>query len=173
VRRALLGALEVLLLPTIGLAVAVLLAPGRAELAVHVYVLVILGATMVALVSAIRDAAQPAVEPSLFELGLRKHTGRHERLPDLARLEREVTLACSSAFDVHYRLRPILREVAAGLLAARRGVELDHQPERACAILGEETWELVRPDREAPHNRLGPGIEERALRCVVTSLEAL
>ena len=171
-RRALLGALEVLLLPTIGLAVAVLLAPGRAELAVHVYVLVILGATMVALVSAIRDA-QPAAEPSLFELGIRKHTGRHERLPDLARLEREVTLACSSAFDVHYRLRPILREVAAGLLAARRGVELDHQPERACAILGEETWELVRPDREAPHNRLGPGIEEGALRRVVTSLEAL
>ena len=46
-------------------------------------------------------------------------------------------------------LRPIVREIAAARLA-RHGVSLDRQPERARALLGAQTWELVRPDREAP-----------------------
>ena len=44
-----------------------------------------------------------------------------------------MTLGTASAYDLHYRLRPTLREIAAGLLADRRGIGLDGEPERARA----------------------------------------
>ena len=95
-----------------------------------------------------------------------------ERLPQLARLEREVTLASANAFDLHFRLRPILRETAGGLLVAR-GVDLDHQPERARALLGDDLWQLVRGDRREPLDRTGPGIPPARLRETLERLEAL
>ena len=110
---------------------------------------------------------------SSFDAALRREQRPQERLPELARLEREVTLAASSSFDRHYRLRPIAREIAGGLLAARRGVVLDQEPERSRALLGEETWSLVRPDLEPPHDRYGPGIQAAELGRVLAALEAL
>jgi hypothetical protein len=66
-----------------------------------------------------------------------------------------------------------VRRIAGELLAARRGIDLDTEPEAARRLLGDEAWELVRPDREPPQNRYAPGIETAALATVVTSLEAL
>ena len=60
-------------------------------------------------------------------------------------------------YDLHYRLRPTLRETAAGLLAVRRGIELDREPDRGARALGDETWQLVRPDREPPDDRAAAG----------------
>ena len=164
--------LEVVALPTAVLVAVLLIAPGRAELAVHVYVLVLLAAGLGLVVGAIAES-QAEEEPSGFDDALARREDPPERLADLKRLERETALAQSSAFDLHYRLRPVLREVATGLLAVRRGVSLDRQPERARELLGAETWELVRPDREPPVDRAGPGIDTPALRRVVGSLEAL
>ncbi len=84
-----------------------------------------------------------------------------------------MTLGASSSYDLHYRLRPTLRETAAGLLAVRRGITLDREPERARAALGEETWQLVRRDREPPEDRVARGLDAVRLRAVVESLEAL
>jgi hypothetical protein len=70
-------------------------------------------------------------------------------------------------------LRPTLREAALTLLAAGRGVSLDRQPERARQLLGEETWELVRADREPPRDPRGPGLDRARLERVLTSLESL
>ena len=95
------------------------------------------------------------------------------RVPELERIEREVTLGQTTAFDLHFRLRPTLRRIASELLRARRGIDLDANPEAARRALGDETWELVRADREPPHDRFGPGIELESLRHVVVSLEAL
>jgi hypothetical protein len=162
----------VALVPTLGLAAAALLAPGRAELAGHVYLLVLCGIVLTAFVAATRRA-HPAGGPSLFELALRRRQPRHDRLAELARLEREVALASANAFDLHYRLRPVVREIAGGLLAARRGIELDARPEAARLALGEEAWELARADREPPVDRAGPGWGPARLRAVVEALEAL
>jgi hypothetical protein len=96
-----------------------------------------------------------------------------ERLPELERLEREVTLGTASAHDLHFRLRPTLRETAANLLAVRRGIDLDGQPARARAALGEDTWQLVRRDVEPPADRLGRGVDPARLRAAVDALEAL
>lgn len=171
-KHAVLRALEVVALPTAVLVGVLLIAPGRAELAVHVYVLVLLAAGLGLVVGAIAGS-EAEEEPSAFDAALERRHDPPERLADLARLEREAALAQSSAFDLHYRLRPVLREIAGGLLAVRRGVSLDRRPERARELLGAETWELVRPDREPPLDRTAPGIDTPALRRIVDSLEAL
>ena len=170
-KRVAIRAAEILVLPTVALVVVLALAPGRAELAVHVYVLVLLAAALASTVGSIASEARRG--ESAFDAALERPEVENERLSELVRLEREVTLAQATQFDLHHRLRPVLREIAGGLLAVRRGVDLDRQPERARAILGEETFELVRGDREAPWDRQtsGPALEE--LRRMVASLEAL
>jgi hypothetical protein len=167
-----LRAAQALLLPTAGLALGLALAPGRAELWGHLYLVAVLAIALATVVGLLR-AEDPERPASPFDAALRRDEPRLERLPELARLEREVTLAASSSFDVHFRLRPLLREVAAGLLAARRGVWLDEEPAKARALLGEDAWELVRPGREPPRDRYGPGIDAARLERVLRSLETV
>ncbi len=160
---------QLLLLPTIALAAALALAPQRATLAVHVWLLVILVLAVLAFL-AIVQAAYPRT-PSAFAAALRRPPVVAARPAALARLEREVSMAGSAAFDVHYRLRPAVAELAAELLSARRGIDLGHDPERARAVLGDDAWDLVRPDRPQPSERHGAGIDEASLDRVVTALE--
>ena len=82
-------------------------------------------------------------------------------------MERGVTLGVAHAFDFHARLRPLLRDVAAARLALSRGIDLDSPAGRAA--LGEEAWELLRPDRPAPDDRFGPGVPAERLRALVDS----
>ena len=157
---------------TLAAAVLMLTFPDRAELVFYVYALALAAIALAHLVRAVRGAL-PAPGPSAFDAGLRRPPPRQERLPELEQVEREVALGLSAAFDLHYRLRPSLRRTASELLAARRvrvAGEVDPAARRA---LGEETWELVRPDREPPPERFGPGLELASLRRVVSSLEAL
>jgi hypothetical protein len=91
---------------------------------------------------------------------------------DRERLDRVVSGATSHAGDVHLRLRPILREIAAGGLR-RRGVELDAQPRAAQALLAPDTWELVRPDRPRPDDAFARGLAPARLNAVLDDLEAL
>jgi hypothetical protein len=58
-------------------------------------------------------------------------------------------------------------------LRSRRNVSLAENTDTARAILGEETWELVRPDRPAPEDRLAKGIAPSELGKVVDALEAV
>jgi hypothetical protein len=82
--------------------------------------------------------------------------------PEVARLQREVTLATASAYDLHFRLLPQLREIAAARLAAT-GRRADEES------LG-RWWELLRPDRPAPSDRFDKGISEADLRALVADL---
>ncbi|HUH15926.1 MAG TPA: hypothetical protein VML35_08585 [Gaiellaceae bacterium] len=169
-RRALRLARLPALLTVAAIVVAVAL-PGRTELVVRVYALVLAALVLARLVAALR-AALPR-SPSAFDGALRRAGQPAERLPELAKFEREVALGASTAFDLHYRLRPSLRRIAGELLAARRSIDLDGDPEAARRALGEEAWELVRADREPPRERFGRGIELASLGTVVSSLEAL
>jgi hypothetical protein len=96
-------------------------------------------------------------------------SGRVEGLEDL---ERAVEFSLTTAFDVHYRLRPHLVRVAAHRLA-QRGVDMDAQPARASELLGPEAWDLVRPDRPPPEHRNARGLELARLRRVVNRLDAI
>jgi hypothetical protein len=152
----------------IPLTLALWLLPGRRGLAVDLFLLLVGAGAVLALVRSLADAA-PQAEP---EPSYRRRRSL-QRLPELERTERAVLLAASNAFDVHYRLRPILREIAAQRLATRRGLTLDRDTAASRAVLGEETWELVHPDREPPHLRFGPGVAAPRLREVVDALERI
>jgi hypothetical protein len=83
-----------------------------------------------------------------------------------------VTLATGTAFDVHFRLRPLLAPLAAGILL-RRGVDPARRPDEARALLGPDLWELLRPDRPAPDDRTAAGISLVAVERMVDDLERL
>lgn len=157
---------------TVAAVVVAVALPGRAELVLHVYVLVLAAIVLARLVAALR-ASLPAQAVSRFDAGLRRRPERPRRLPELEKMEREVALGSATAFDLHYRLRPSVRRIAGELLAARRGIDLDAEPERARRALGEEAWELVRGDREPPRDRFARGLDPGSLGRVVSALEAL
>jgi hypothetical protein len=172
VRHFAVRAVEALALPTIALAVVAVAAPGRLALALQIYALVVAAIALLAVLTALHRAYPPPGR-SLVDEALEEPEREEEPLPELARLEREVTLGVASTYDLHFRLRPTLRDTAAGLLAVRRGIDLDRQPERARAVLGDETWQLVRPDIEPPADRLARGIEPERVRRIVEALERI
>jgi hypothetical protein len=160
---------ELLLLPTIALAIAAALAPGRRELELRLWLLVVLALARVTLVGAARALYPPA--PSPFRASLRRRVAGVQRPEALVRLEREVAMAGSSGFDVRHRLRPVLTELVQSLLAARRGIDLEREPERARAVIGEDAWMLVDPDQPPAADRRSEAIDVDRLERAVSALE--
>jgi hypothetical protein len=103
----------------------------------------------------------------------RRPRWRPERVRSLEELEHAVDFAGTTAFDVHYRLRPHLVRIAGHRLAARRGIDIDADPAAARVALGDELWALVDPDREPPAERNAPGLPHAAVRRLVEALEAV
>jgi hypothetical protein len=92
---------------------------------------------------------------------------------ELRRVERELELGIANAASAHYRLLPRLRAAAAARLASRHGVELERRPDAARALLGEEAWELLRPDRPEPVDRFGPGVPRATVAALIERAESL
>ena len=155
-------------LATLGAAAALIFAPGHAGLVAHVWLVVVLALALGVPLERLRQAV-PA-RASAFDAAFAPVTAGRARPASLARVEREVTLATGTAFDVHFRLRPLLRDVASGLLL-RRGVDLERSPDRARALLGPDVWELIRPDRLPPMDRTAPGLPLADVERAVEALE--
>jgi hypothetical protein len=172
VRRLLPGAIFFAVLATIAFAIARLAQPGRQALEIDIYVLLIGSMAVATAVLAIREAFPPA-RGSGIAAALAVEPPPPVRPPDLVRTERLLTMGTSTAFDFHYRLRPILREVAEQRLADRRGLRLDAGSPEVQEALGEELWELVRPDREAPDERFRADVDREAVERAVERLESL
>jgi hypothetical protein len=98
---------------------------------------------------------------------------RYVHPESLAAMEDEVALAQSDPFDLHFRLRPVVREISAAGLAAQSGIELEREPERARERLSAATWELVRPERPRPERGAKTGIDTQSLDEIVTELERI
>jgi hypothetical protein len=158
----------------VGLLVAALVGFAGAPVGriVDGYVLFVGSLLLLGLVRATRLAGDTG-ERSGYEQALRRRERARARPRELARLEREVSLATGTAFDLHFRLRPVLREVAAHRLATRRGLALDAGSPEVRALLGEELWELVRPEREPPADRFAAGLGLVRLRGAVDRLERI
>ena len=150
-------------------AVAAVLPVPRARV-LDAYILFVGGLVLLALVQVTRGEDYSTAD-SPYERALRRREPPPNRPAQLARIERTVALAAASSFDLHYRLRPLLREIAAHRLASRRGVDLDGAPAEARAVLGEELWDLVRPDREPPDDRLARGLPLARVRSALAALE--
>lgn len=156
---------------TIGLVAARMIAPGRRELELDIYVLVLGGFALLVMSSALGQIA-PREDESLLEEALHPEPPAEVRIAELERLGREVALATSREFDLHYRLRPVLRQIAAARLE-RRGATLDSDSPRARELLGDELWSLTEADREPPSNRQARGIGLEELERTVERLERL
>jgi hypothetical protein len=170
VRRDLIRVVRLLVPATIALVAVVAFVPGRAELAIRLYALLLSAVVLALTVSALRRSYGPAAplrRPS------KRPPARREIPGTLVRLEQETALGVAGSFDLHHRLRPRLRGLARDLLAARRNVSFDRDAENARRALGEETWGLVRDDRPPPVDRLARGIPISELTRVVESLEKL
>jgi hypothetical protein len=152
----------------------VLLTPsGSRGVVVHWVEVGVLVAVLLVLVGRLRRSLR-STEPSLFEQALEGSRGRPpERVAQLTQLEREVGMGIANAFDLHNRLVPTLRETAAGLLSGRYGIDREAQPDAARAALGEDAWEIVRPDRPTPIDRTARGADPVSIDRVLTALEAL
>ena len=149
------------------LGLARLLAPGWFELELDIFILAVGGLAIADVVILLRDA-YPVERVPQIAAALEREAEPPQRPRQLERLERELTMASSTAFDLHARLRPQLREIAE-LRLATRGVRL----EDAEGVLDEELWDLVRPDRPPPSNRHAEGIPPAELRRAIEVLEAL
>ena len=168
-REALPRALRLLALPTVALLVVAVFASGRLEQAVRVYALVVCAVILGLAVAALRRTLPGAAgSPGRG----RRAAPRAEPPRSLAQLENESALAIGDSLDLHFRLRPHLRLIAAGLLEGRHGIALD-EGENAKPLLGSETWELLREDRPIPEDRHARGLTLDALERVVLSLERL
>lgn len=144
------------------------------DVALHVYVVTLAVCGSVALADrALRGLRFDDGLPLIARLRRRPRRPHPERVRSLEELEHAVDFALTTAFDVHYRLRPHLSRVAAHRLAARRGIAMDEQPEAAHAALGDELWALVDPDRIPPAERNAPGLPLDRLRRLVAALDAV
>jgi hypothetical protein len=148
--------------------IVVVAAPGAAGLVAHVWLVVVLALALAYALDRLRRALPR--RPSAFDVAFAPPRPTHARPASLARVEREVTLATGTAFDVHFRLRPLVTPLALGLLL-RRGVDPERRPDEAKALLGPDLWELVRPDRPAPDDRTAAGIPLSAVARMVDDLE--
>jgi hypothetical protein len=142
---------------------AMLTKPGWRSDVLRAYVFVA-GAIGLAAVIAAAAELVPRRRSDLTQ-ALRRRPEQLRSLPELEKLQRDVALATTSAFDFHSRLLPQLREIAEARLA------------RTGRSLGPDTlgrwWDVLRPDREPPQERFGAGFPLAELRSLVDDLERI
>jgi hypothetical protein len=126
---------------------------------------------LLGVVVSLRAVLRPGAR-SPFEAALAAQPLQPDRLRSLESVEHDCIQGLANPVDLHRRLRPRLREIAAQRLVARHGIDLDQRPEAARAVLGEELWELVRADRPRPDELTGPRLDAAGLRRALDVLEA-
>lgn len=152
------------------LTVILIVLPGERTRALDVYVLY-LGA--LALLALARATAAAGGGDAVDFAGREAGAAPPSRLPELARVEREVVLSTGSEFDQQLRVRPLLRDVAAHRLWTRRGVDLEENPERARELLGPDVWELIKSGPPDADRRYWRGLDLAGLGGIVDQIEAL
>jgi hypothetical protein len=119
-----------------------------------------------------RDRLWPA-PASRFEQALRSRKPEPPQPEELLRMDRELVLGSAEADYAHRRLLPLLRSVAAARIGASYGFELERRPDAARELLGEDVWELLRPDRPESKDRHGPGVRRERIVAVIEKVESL
>ena len=168
IRRRLLSMTAV---ATVALIVALGLGVASTPRVLSAYAIVLAGLGLLALTRLAHEAAVKS--PSIFEQWLTPPVDSRGRPPELVRIEREITLGAASAAHLHRRLLPLLREAAATRLSARRRIDIERRPDEARELLGQDVWDVLRPDLPEPLDRNGPGLSVRRIERVVRTLEQL
>jgi hypothetical protein len=164
-------ALKVGFLFSVAIGIAAFAVSGLRDVLLEVYLLGMGAVLLLALVRTTREGSLPAgsdFDRALADMGRRYPSDSGE-----LSLVHDVQQSVASSFHLHTRLRPLLREIAAHRVSMRFGVDLDREHERARELIEGEAWELVRPGRPPPSDRLAPGPPASHLSKVVEELERI
>jgi hypothetical protein len=154
-----------------GVVLALLLAGWSHGLVLLAYVLFVSAVALLVLAGRLRAALPPATP---FEELLAAAPRRVQPVGQLESIRQGLAAASWSRGELHYRLAPMIREIAAARLSRRHGVDLDRQPERARALIGDgRVWELAGPRRGPPENRRASGWSRRELEELLDELEEI
>jgi hypothetical protein len=138
-----------------------------------IWIVLLAAIALLGLVRIFRSATEPEAPPR-FELALGDgRTTAVARPPVFIAMERELELGTSHAGQAHRRLLPLLRAAAAARLQAKHGIELEHGGAAARGLLGDEAWELLRPDRPPPADPFGPGLPDETIVALIERVESL
>lgn len=140
--------------------------------ALAIWVVIVTALVLLALVRDSRERRGP-VGARRFEQAIRGRKQAASEPEELVRMERELVLGVADADHAQRQLLPLLRAAAAARLSARHGIELERRPEAARALLGEDAWELLRPDRPEPEDRHAPGVPRERVVAVIERVESL
>lgn len=157
---------------TVALVALLALRPLSTPRALAIWVVIVTGMALLGLVRHSRRQAGDR-STSRFEAALRPHARAATEPVELLRMQRELELGIAGAGYAHSRLLPLLRGVAASRLTSRHGIELERRPEAARAVLGDEAWNWLRPDRPEPTDRFDPGIPREQVEHLIATVEAL
>lgn len=153
------------------LVVLLALRPLSTARALAIWVVAVAG---IALVLLVRHASRRRSQRSgRFEAALRGRREPPQPPVELLRMERELELGIADSAHAYRRLLPLLRAAAEARLASRHGIDLDRRPDAAEALLGEDVWELLRPDRPEPADRHGPGAPRASVAAAIERVESL
>jgi len=155
---------------TAALVVLLALRPLSTSRALAIWVVLVAAMVLLLLVQQSRDRRGTRTR---FEAVLRCPRASTPQPVELLRVERELELGIAGAAHAHRRLLPMLREAAAARLASRHGVELERRPDAAQKLLGDDVWELLRPDRPEPADRFDPGVPRERVAAAIERLESL
>jgi hypothetical protein len=161
-------------LASVGLSIAIGVGAPEPQLAGRLYAAATAAAVLALLTARLATGGRAATEPGFEQLAALPAEDDDSAVPALTSIEQSVRFARSSAGDLHSRLRPVMREIAAHRLA-RHNLRLDapaHQ-ERVEAMLGPVLYELVRKDRPRPRERFAPGMSPESIEQAVAVLEDL
>ncbi len=161
-------------LVTVGALAICVFDPTLLQYVVWVWAIVI-GLIVLAYVTAVMLQHVPLQTVPRRELELprfRRRRPERQAAPGLREMERMVVFGQASAYDFESRLRPHLVAIAEHRLAPH-GLTLASAPERVSALLGADTWDLVRPDYAPLGDRRRYGIPWNHLLRAVEGLDAL
>ena len=158
-----------LLVVTVGLVIALGLRPASTREIVAAYILALTAIAFLTLARMGRTTDEWERATSHLEHALAPRKVTRVRPTELIRVERDLTLSIANAGELHARLLPKLREVAAARLLLRHDVSLANAHE----LLGDDAWDLLRPDRPAPEDRSAPGVPLPRIAALVETIERL
>lgn len=155
-----------------GVAAAVLLAGfDRTDLVLDALLVFLAGLLAV---TAARLTARALPAPSAVVQRALSPRPRPSAQPEsLDRIEGLVALAQADQLDLHFRLRPLLADVAAAGYASKGGGESGPLPPAAEGTFSPETWALIRSDRPRPAGPGDRGIPTDRLAGILDELESI
>jgi len=130
---------------TVALAVALESLEGHRNLAVNIWLLTIGGLVMWTCLRAVA-AALPTSTASAFDSVRVRDAEPPSKLDGVVAIEGAIIDSEWSPGGVEYRLRPLLRKIAAARLMERNQVDLETEPVAAHRLLGDELWALITPE---------------------------